>query len=191
MAVVAGPGNASISSRIYETSETRDVLQTDKVDTSQSKTTDKPPLASARIYELTDVTLKFLASASNETLGVCAVGLCASTYLVLGRVGLVLIGAVGGVVLHATWEATNSQSLDSQSGLGNATRRRKELGVELAQRALDWRESSKNISVISGSARANVEASAATQELDYHGFRPKTASALTLLTDAIISNYVQ
>src|SRR3954451_11700486 len=45
-----------------------------------------------------DATLRFFATASNETLGACVVGLCASTYLVLGRVGLVLIGAVGGVV---------------------------------------------------------------------------------------------
>src|SRR5690242_15354889 len=47
-----------------------------------------------------DATLRFFANASNETLGACVVGLCASTYLVLGRFGLVLIGAVGGVVLH-------------------------------------------------------------------------------------------
>src|SRR5277367_4066951 len=59
-------------------------------------------LVSEKLRDLTNATLNFLSTASNETLGAFVVGLAASTYLVLGRLGLVLIGAVGGVILHAT-----------------------------------------------------------------------------------------
>ena len=43
--------------------------------------------------------LEFLSNASNETLGACIVGLAAVTWLVLERVGLVLIGERVGLVL--------------------------------------------------------------------------------------------
>ena len=59
---------------------------------------------SRKAQDLTSYALNFLSNASNETLGACFVGLGATTYLVLGRIGLVLIGVVGGVVLHATWD---------------------------------------------------------------------------------------
>ena len=101
---------------------------------SSAPTTNKPLTTSAVI----DATLHFFANASNETLGACAVGLCASTYLVLGRVGLVLIGAVGGIVLHATWES--QQGAGSDGDEAHANRRKKELGIEVAHRILDWRD---------------------------------------------------
>ncbi len=71
----------------------------DEADESEqlAKATDPPPSrrpspSSATIQEITNRVLQFLSTASNETLGACVVGLCASTYLVLGRAGLLLLG---------------------------------------------------------------------------------------------------
>ncbi|OCT53662.1 PX domain-containing protein [Cladophialophora carrionii] len=128
-----------------------------------------------------DATLKFLANASNETLGACAVGLCASTYLVLGRVGLVLIGAVGGVVLHATWESHYGGRSEEEKA--ELDRRRKELGVEVARRVLDWRERRAPGDDESDSNESKV--------LDYSDFEPETRASLTNFTDAVMRDYVR
>ncbi|KIX06099.1 uncharacterized protein Z518_04073 [Rhinocladiella mackenziei CBS 650.93] len=148
--------------------------------------TGKPIIASAAI----DATLRFLANASNETLGACAVGLCASTYLVLGRVGLVLIGAVGGIVLHATWESQHSGRSNAESR--DLNRRRKELGIEVAQRILDWRERrQKEKQEESVFDDPRVEIDPTTKTLDYSDFPPETGRALTSLTDAVVRDYVK
>lgn len=149
-----------------------------------------PPTARATTASAAiDAALNFFATASNETLGACAVGLCASTYLVLGRVGLVLIGAVGGVVLHATWE---NQHGSGSSAENDASRRRKELGIEVAHRVLDWRDKRRTekekADVFSESS---VEVVASTATLDYSDFQPETRLALTGLTDAVIRDYVK
>ncbi|KAF1830386.1 hypothetical protein BDW02DRAFT_534204 [Decorospora gaudefroyi] len=146
------------------------------------------------VKALTDRTLHFLATASNETLGACLAGLGAGTYLILGRVGLVLIGVVGGVVLHATWEGHHGDI--KQTNGKSAEARRRELGADIAQRVLDWRSaktqhkgdgdddgekdrSDFNVQLYSG------------KQLDYSAFKPETAAALTELTDAVIRDYVK
>jgi hypothetical protein len=138
------------------------------------------------VKALTDRTLHFLATASNETLGACLAGLGAGTYIILGRVGLVLIGVVGGVVLHATWEGHHGDSKEKSAEV-----RRRELGAEIAHRVLDWRnaatlenakeedDSKFNLKLYSG------------MKLDYSDFKPETAAALTELTDAVIRDYVK
>ena len=141
------------------------------------------PDAVAKGRDITNRALYFLSTASNESLGVCGLALAAITYLVLGRVGLVLIGAVGGILLHATWDglALDVDSGTTQNGL---SRRRKETGIEVAKRLLDWRgEREKD-------AQFEIE-DVGTLELDYSTFKPQTGAALTLLTDAIIRDYVK
>jgi hypothetical protein len=137
----------------------------------------------ASLQSIADKAIDFLSHASNETLGACLVGLGASTYLVLGRVGLVLIGVAGGVVLHATWEGVRGDSRDEQVKKAEQDRRR-EVGIEVAQRVLEWRKESKK--------EDNVEAERvyANQALDYSSFRPETATALEKFTDAVIKDYV-
>ena len=147
--------------------------------------------ASEKLRDLADAALHFLSNASNETLGACAVGLCASTYLVLGRVGLVLIGAVGGIVLHATWEASNAGGVAGQGSAGDASRRRKELGIEVVRRTLDWRDTSKMVGNDSDSVSEKVEVSTTAKTLDYNDFKPATKAALTTVTDAVIRDYVK
>ncbi|XP_014556521.1 hypothetical protein COCVIDRAFT_26742 [Bipolaris victoriae FI3] len=146
--------------------------------------------ASIDLKALTDRALHFLATASNETLGACLAGLGAGTYLILGRVGLVLIGVVGGVVLHATWEGYHN---DSQGGQGkSAEARRRELGADIAQRVLDWRNSHSlhDTAEKHDSYDLNVQLYSG-KKLDYSDFRPETAAALTELTDAVIRDYVK
>src|SRR5437764_7621979 len=137
------------------------------------------PVASQRLRDATDAVLNFLSNASNETLGACTIGLCATTYLVLGRIGLVLIGVAGGIVLHATWEASYVQINATDAG-----RRRRELGVEVVRRALDWRATSKD--AVDGEARRSSPADSLPDDkvLGYSDFRPATRAALTALTEA-------
>jgi hypothetical protein len=149
--------------------------------TAPASSSKSQPLTTAALI---DASLKFFANASNETLGACAVGLCASTYLVLGRVGLVLIGAVGGVVLHATWESHyGGRSVEERAEL---ERRKKELGIEVARRVLDWRERKPD----AVSQRLD-ESARDTKPVDYADFEPETRTALNNFTDAVIRDYVK
>ncbi|KAK4942912.1 hypothetical protein LTR10_017488 [Elasticomyces elasticus] len=159
--------------------------QPDSSTISSAPTTTKPLTTSAVI----DATLRFFANASNETLGACAVGLCASTYLVLGRVGLVLIGAVGGIVLHATWESQQGAGSDGDETHAN---RKKELGIEVAHRILDWRDRRKKEKEEEEVfEETTIDLHDTTKTLDYSDFPPETSIALTNFTDAVIRDYVK
>ena len=136
--------------------------------------------------DLTTRTLEFLSNASNETLGACIVGLGAVTWLVLGRLGLVLIGIVGGVVLHATWEGDVHNNASDEARESEAKKRR-EKGLDIAMRVLNWRER-KEGSRVPGDP-LNVESS--HKELDFASFPPETKDALTNLVDAIVRDYVR
>lgn len=142
-----------------------------------------------KAQELTTNVLNFLSTASNETLGACVVGLGAVTYLVLGRVGLVLIGAVGGVVLHATWEQQNTQS--AWDGAAEQ-KRRKELGLDIVQRLLDVQRKRQMGAGAEGDVKEEMELALSSQkELNFDDFRPATGAALTELVDAVIGDYVK
>jgi hypothetical protein len=136
----------------------------------------EPTSANPSLEDLTTQTLRFLSQASPETLGGVAVGLAACTYLVLGRVGLVLIGALGGVVLHATWEGHTSNGTNGDN--------RREKGLDIVHRILDLRRST----------HARVEEVDDEDDkilgLTFDGFQPETASALSGLVDAVIRDYV-
>ena len=162
----------------------------DEHDMESSTSPKKTTSSQDTIRVFTDAALKFLANANNETLGACAIGLCASTYLILGRVGLVLIGAVGGVVLHATWEASNDGEIPA-GGSDKAASRKRELGLEVAKRVLDWRDRRTSLNKEDQSEDTKVEASVSATPLNYDGFRAATSAALTTLTDAIIRDYVK
>ncbi|EDU41368.1 PX domain-containing protein [Pyrenophora tritici-repentis] len=141
------------------------------------------------IKALTDRTLHFLATASNETLGACLAGLGAGTYLILGRVGLVLIGVVGGVVLHATWEGYHGGEKET-TGAGESKKR--ELAADIAQRVLDWRntKAQEKNSQEDDSFDLNLQLYSG-KKLDYSEFKTETAAALNELTDAVMRDYVK
>ena len=149
-------------------------------------------MASDQFRHVTDAVLGFLSTASNETLGACAVGLCAITYLVLGRVGLVLIGAAGGVVLHATWEASNHTDAGGQGIATDGSRKKRELSIEVVKRSLDWRATLRGDAPENEALKSSTaETSSDDKALGYSDFRPATQNALNVLTDAVIRDYVR
>ncbi|OMP81632.1 hypothetical protein BK809_0002625 [Diplodia seriata] len=151
---------------------------------------DAPPPPPVNLQALTDRALNFLSTATNETLGACLVGLGATTYLVLGRVGLVLIGVVGGIVLHAQWEGS-LRGFPDDAARAAQERRRKELGLDIIKRVMDVRAQNKDSQ---SSRRRDSEVDIqlfSGKQLDYSTFQPETATALTDLTDAIVRDYVK
>lgn len=146
--------------------------------------TSPSPSTVSPLQSFTDRALEFLSHASNETLGACLAGLGASTYLVLGRVGLVIIGVAGGVVLHATWEGIRSDDRDETVKKAEKEKKR-ETGIEVARRLLDWRSSNRTVD-----EQADAVKILANQALDYSSFGPETAAALDTFTDAVIKDYV-
>ncbi|KAJ5990878.1 hypothetical protein N7499_011425 [Penicillium canescens] len=141
----------------------------------------------ASTKELVNFALNFLSTSSNETLlGVFAL-LILVTYVVLGRIGLVLIGIVLGVVLHASWDGPDSVSEGSR-----APNRRRELALEVSSRLLDWpKRDGASLAQGDNDGSMSVPEDLSPADLDYATFQPATASALKTLTDAVIRDYVQ
>ncbi|KAJ6172435.1 hypothetical protein N7470_001502 [Penicillium chermesinum] len=102
--------------------------------TPTKATISKPTSSPSSLNELLDVALNFLATSSNEQILVLLGLLVVITYLVLGRIGLILIGAAGGVVLHAHWEGPGHAREDNAV----VTTKRRELALEVSKRLLDW-----------------------------------------------------
>lgn len=137
-----------------------------------------------------DYMLHFLSSSDNSTLAGVAASLAIVTYVLLGRIGLLLIGLVAGVALHASWETADTGLNGDQTGI-YSVHRRKELSLNIANRLLEL--SSRKRSEPNSNNGGNI-AKAAEQisepELDFSGFPPKTAAALRSLTNAVIKDYV-
>lgn len=123
--------------------------------------------------------LYFLSTSSNEALLCVFACSIAVIYILLGRLGLILIGTVFGVILHASWE----DMINEATGKLNA--RRGEFALHIANRLLDW--PSRN----SPEALDTKISRESSMDLDYSTFRPKTAVALKSLTDAAIKDYVK
>ncbi|KKZ60384.1 hypothetical protein EMCG_04867 [[Emmonsia] crescens] len=134
---------------------------------------------------LFDQCLQFLSSANHATLAALGGVILAATYLFLGRLSLVLFGVFAGVGLHASWEGYKESG--DESVKSDLSIRRRELGIEVANRLLSWDESR----TADKSSKKTSLADISTTELDYSDFQPATAAALNTLTDAIIRDYVR
>jgi len=135
--------------------------------------------------------LHFLSAASNEKLGACALALGLVTYFVLGRFGLVLIGMIGGIVLHATWETSAGFGVDERFK-DKENSRRKEEGLDVIARVLNWRQSQGVSDKDADHGATNGDASGASERgEEMTDFRPATRAALSRLIDAVIRDYVQ
>ena len=165
-------------------SEAVTALQEGQEDSTNETIVGPTSNASAKAHDLTSRILEFLSNASNETLGACLIALGATTWLVLGRIGLVIIGVVGGVVLHATWEGTVQGNATDDIKTTEA-RKRREKGLEIVGRVLDWREKTK------GDMEPDDVESSVQRTLDFSDFQPETGAALSALTDAVIRDYVR
>ncbi|KAE8321156.1 PXA domain-containing protein [Aspergillus sergii] len=137
--------------------------------------------------QVVEFVIGFLSTASNEVLLGVFAGLVGVTYILLGRLGLLLIGVASGIVLHASWEGASTYSSGREL---NCRLPRRETGLDIAHRLLGWPE--RNTSGI-GLSHDNIQKllhEVAQIEPDYTSFRPGTAAALESLTDAVIRDYV-
>lgn len=136
--------------------------------------------------------LGFLSTANNETIGACLVGLVTITYLVLGRVGLMLIGVVVGVVLHATWEETINTPGNAHDVLQEIRKTKKEQGFALLERVLDWRETKMSTNGFNGDVISReISSMVSSTDLDFSDLPPRIGAALNTLTEAVIRDYVK
>lgn len=164
----------------------------DTADTSDKRTGAAAVELSSILQETLRNVLQWLSTASNETLAACLVCLGAMTYLILGRVGLVLMGIVGGVALHAIWEENGAQSGDQAGSAEERVRRKREDGLNILHRVLDWREGRPSPDANMNRSSQNVPVKlSANKQLDFSEFEPATGAALTGLTDAVIRDYVK
>ncbi|KAJ5788097.1 hypothetical protein N7457_003087 [Penicillium paradoxum] len=160
-------------------------------DQTNTHPTHDPTLNTVIPRESIDASLKFIANSSNETLlGVFAL-LILATYIILGRIGLLLIGVVIGVILHASWDGLE---IDHATGASHAQRanRRRELALEVSNRLLDWQKRTGALDIQSGGdGTMSTPEDMSSADLEYATFQPATAVALSTLTDAVIANYVK
>ncbi|KAM5352421.1 hypothetical protein ACJ41O_005144 [Fusarium nematophilum] len=120
--------------------------------------------------------IHFLATATPGSLAGVAVGFAAITYLTMGRLGLVLIGAFGGVVGFISWEARNPEVAKAVRG---------ERGIDVLERLLEGKDN-----------RAEEKREDNSDDEDamirnFDEFRPETREALGGLVDAVIRDYVK
>ncbi|RHZ58477.1 PX domain protein [Aspergillus thermomutatus] len=137
-----------------------------------------------------DYMLRFLSSSDNSTLTWVVASLAIVTYVLLGRIGLLLIGLVAGVALHASWEAADTDLSGDSTGTYSGYRR-KELSLNIANRLLEL--SSRKPSEPKSNNGGNITKAAeqiSEHELNFSGFPPETAAALRSLTNAVIKDYV-
>lgn len=135
-----------------------------------STTTDKED-------DLATQAFRFLATATPETLGGVAVGLGAVTYFVLGPLGLVLIGAFGGIVGYIQWEQHNTEVARALKG---------EKGVDLVARLLETKTKAE---VTQSEQDADKQEAALALRLE--DFQPETREAINEIIDAVIGGYVK
>lgn len=141
------------------------------------------------LQEALGVVLDFLSTSNNETLlGVLAL-LALMTYLILGRVGLLMIGVALGIITHASWDGTHDHGDEGPS----MRKKRKELALEVSKRLLDWPKSatSADTSTDMGTGLITNPEDMSSGDLDYAAFQPATAAALRSLSDAVVRDYVK
>ncbi|KAF5010029.1 hypothetical protein FDECE_3808 [Fusarium decemcellulare] len=169
------PANDLANGSAKTTPSSAHITTPENPDTNLTKNTKDgvptPPEAETPVAKV----LHFLATATPSKLAGVAIGFATITYLTMGRLGLVLIGAFGGVVGFISWEARNPEVAKAVRG---------ERGIDVLERLLE----SKN--------NRSEEKDDADDEEDstlrnFDDFRPETREALGGLVDAVIRDYVK
>ncbi|KAI4867350.1 PXA domain-containing protein [Hypoxylon rubiginosum] len=137
---------------------------------------DTPASSRAKQEDVVTKILQFLSTATPSTLGGIAVALSGMTYFVLGRVGLVLIGAVAGITLFATWESRYPEISRAIRG---------ERGYAFLDRLLETKHSDSSIKT-----GQDIEKDAQVLAQSFDDFQPETRQALQAFVDAVIRDYV-
>ncbi|PKS05849.1 hypothetical protein jhhlp_007678 [Lomentospora prolificans] len=127
--------------------------------------------------EVSAKVLEFLGTATPGTFSALALVLSLLIYLTLGRIGLILIGACGGVILYIALEASHPEITRAIRG---------EKGIDVIQRLVgQTREADERTN---GKA---PEDSDDTALRSFDDFRPETREALKSLVDAVLRDYVK
>ncbi|KAL4806960.1 PXA domain-containing protein [Aspergillus unguis] len=153
-------------------------------DTKDQLKTDTP--GGVHPKQLIDLTLRFLSTCSNESLLLVLMCLMGATYIVLGRLGLLLIGATFGAVLHASWEGAGGIH-----STGTRNPNRKQLSLDAVHRLLDW-EKNRHIGPDEDDSineEGNFEG-LSVLDVDISSLGPLTATAIHSLIDAAMRDYV-
>lgn len=129
--------------------------------------------------DLLTKTFRFLSTATPTTLSSVAVGLAAVTYFILGQIGLLLIGALGGIAFYIHWEASNPDFARAVHG---------ESGVDVVTRLLGEKTDPKQVDAEKNIVEHDEERFLAHSFAD---FQPETREALNELVDAVIRDYVK
>ncbi|KAK7413422.1 hypothetical protein QQX98_007724 [Neonectria punicea] len=166
-------GQPQISPGLATAHATTHTTQTTTTITTNCATTNTAPGDDTPVAKI----LHFLATATTGSLAGVAVGFAAVTYFALGRLGLVLIGAFGGVVGFISWEQRNPEVSKAVRG---------ERGVDILQRILHESTKNKEGQVADDSSD---DEETAIRGLD--DFRPDTREALGGLVDAVIRDYIK
>ncbi|KAI2606035.1 PXA domain-containing protein [Hypoxylon fragiforme] len=134
-----------------------------------------PTSPSTQQEDIVTKVLQFLSTATPRTLGAIAIGLSAMTYFVLGQIGLLLIGAVAGITLFASWESRHPEVSRAVHG---------ERGYDFLGRILDSTPKS------SANTEQNDENDSQTLAKSFDDLQPETRQALHGFVDAVIRDYV-
>jgi len=122
---------------------------------------------------------RFLSTATAEVLSAIAVALSAATYLILGKVGLLLIGAFGGVVLFIHYEQKHPEVSRAVRG---------EKGIDAIERLIrEMKDSFKK----EETGEQDDESVEQQTIRTFDDFRPETRDAMKGLVDAITRDYVK
>lgn len=170
----------------------KDASNADIDNNINTKEDDQTPRSNAESQSslLVQQILRYLQTADNEVLLAFLGALALLTYLVLGRLGILVIGLALGFLLHDYWGGIPEYG--DHYGERNIlySPRRKELGIEVASRLLDWTSQRKLAIEVDG----DIEV-ARTDDVDIivdtSRFRPATAAAISNLIDAILQDYVK
>lgn len=125
---------------------------------------------------LATMALQFFATATPTTLAGVAVGFATVTYLVLGQLGMLLIGAFIGVAAFVSWEAQNPEAAKIVHG---------ESGLDILERL--------GVGSKLDDSKLNDEKDLGepVTARNFDDFQPETREALGSLVDAVIRDYVK
>lgn len=133
--------------------------------------------SSTGTYSSTASVIGFVATASPGTFLVLALAFSLFMYVALGGIGLLLIGACGGVLLYVAFEASHPDVARAIRG---------DKGYDVISRLISLPGAEE--------AEANASALRAPHEISmksFEDFRPETRDALKSLIDAILRDYIK
>lgn len=106
------------------------------------------------------------------------------TWLLLGKIGLLLIGVVSGIQLRSLWEKYGHPRASDESCLKKADRSR-QLGIEVVHRLMTWQslERPGTPTDPAGTCEASVA--------DFSDFQPAMGVALSAVSNEVVEQYVE